>query len=225
NRIGTDATGTLSIGNISRGISMDQGATSNTIGGTAAGAGNTIAHNGDQGIAMLASTTVSNLILGNSIFDNGKVTGGLGIDLNADWVDLNDTLDGDTGPNNKQNHPVLTAAMTDGAGTANIVGWINSTASTKYRIEFFASSAVHASGCGEGQRFLGSTPTTNTDAGGNFTFAVTLAAALTAGEYVTATATKCANNPCSSLTETSEFGGAVQAVNHLVVTTTADTTT
>src|SRR5262245_14223 len=67
NRIGTDATGTLSIGNVTRGISMDQGAAGNTIGGTAAGAGNTIAHNGDQGIAMLASTTVGNLILGNAI--------------------------------------------------------------------------------------------------------------------------------------------------------------
>src|SRR5262249_28729332 len=155
--------------NVARGISMDQGSTGNTIGGTAAGAGNTIAHNGDQGIAILAAATVGNLILGNSIFDNGKVTGGLGIDLNADWVDLNDTLDGDTGPNNKQNHPVLTAAMTDGAGTANIVGSINSASGTKYRIEFFASSAVHASGYGEGQRFLGSTTTTNTDAGGNFT--------------------------------------------------------
>src|SRR5262249_1504145 len=112
NLIGTDSTGAVSIGNTSKGISLDLGAASNTIGGTAAGNGNTIAHNGDHGLAIGGAATVGNAILGNSIFDNGKISGALGIDLNLDWVDLNDTGDGDTGGDNKQNHPALTAAMT-----------------------------------------------------------------------------------------------------------------
>src|SRR5262249_14304909 len=44
-----------------------------------------------------------------------------------------------------------------------------------------------------------------------------------AGEFITATATVCTNGPCTTFGDTSEFSGAVQAVSHLVVTTTADT--
>src|SRR5262249_44277574 len=130
---------------------------------------------------------------------------------------------GDTGPNNKQNHPVLTAAMTNGAA-ANIAGSLSSTASTQYRIEFFASTVADPSGYGEGQRYLGSMVVT-TGAAGNAILAVTIPVVLNAGEYVTGTATVCTNGPCTTFGDTSEFGGAVQAVSHLVVTTTADTTT
>src|SRR5262249_41684373 len=89
-----------------------------------------------------------------------------------------------------------------------------------YRIEFFASAAVDPSGYGEGQRYLGST-TVTTDGSGNVIFGVILATSVTAGEYVTGTATVCANGPCTTFGDTSEFGGAVQAVNHLVVPRTA----
>src|SRR5262249_42292591 len=169
NFIGTDPTRTLLLGNSGRGISFDQGSASNTIGGMAAGAGNTIAHNGDQAIALLASNTLGNAILGNSIFDNGRSTGALGIDLNVNWVDLNDAHPDVGYPNNGQNHPVLSAAMTNGAGVATVAGSLNSRASRSYRVEFFANTTPHGSGYGEGQRYLGFTNVT-TDPSGNAVF-------------------------------------------------------
>src|SRR5262249_4894933 len=116
---------------------------------------------------------------------------------------------------NLENFPVLSAAMTNGAGSANFAGSLNSAASTTYRVEFFASAAADPSGFGEGQRFLGFANVT-TDAAGNAIIGVTLATALTAGEWAHATAPDPANN-------TSEFSAAIVAVGHLVVTTTADT--
>ena len=211
NLIGTDRTGTVAIGNLGRGVSFDQSSTTNTVGGTAPGLGNTIAYNGSNGVWMGGALTTRNAVLGNAIFANG----GLGIDLNANGVDLNDTGDGDAGSNNTQNHPVLSAAMRNGAGSVNFAGSLNGAASTLYRIEFFASSAVDPSGYGEGERYLGSTNVT-TDAAGNVVIGVTLAAAVAVSENITATATDPSNN-------TSEFGGNVKAVGFLVVTTTADT--
>jgi hypothetical protein len=225
NLIGTDSGGTLARGNGARGISLEQSSANARVGGTGAGEGNTIAHNGDQGISV-DPTSVGNAILGNKIFDNGTSTGALGIDLNVNWVDLNDTGDGDTGANNTQNHPVLSAAMTNGGGAATIAGSLNSTPNQSYRIELFANAALHASGYGEGERYLGATKVT-TDVNGNAVFGVTLApVVLNAGEFVTGTATFCTDGvPCTTYGDTSEFGGGVQAVSHLVVTTTADSTT
>src|SRR5205814_1988280 len=64
-----------------------------------------------------------------------------------------------------------------------------------------ASAAADPSGFGEGQRYLGSAAVT-TDASGNASFNLTLAAATTAGEVVSATATDAAGN-------TSEFAQAL----------------
>src|SRR5262249_41128108 len=196
------------------GVSMAWGARNNTIGGTAANAGNLIAFNIGDGIHMVdnVNSTFSNAILGNAIHSNGAQ----GIDLADDGVTPNDAApDADTGPNTLPNYPVLTAAMTTGAGSANFAGSLSSPASTAYRIEFFASAAADPSGFGEGQRYLGFTSVT-TDAAGNAIIGVTLATALTAGEVVTATATDPSNN-------TSEFSAAVTAGRRLVVTPTAAT--
>src|SRR5258705_10108593 len=64
NYIGTDVTGTLSLGNINNGVLLETGSSGNTIGGTATGAGNLISGNGDFGIAI---GTSSNVIQGNFI--------------------------------------------------------------------------------------------------------------------------------------------------------------
>ena len=65
------------LGNEIDGVIVSNNASSNTIGGTAAGAGNTIAFNVLAGVSVGSGT--GNSILSNSIFSNGK----LGIDLVA----------------------------------------------------------------------------------------------------------------------------------------------
>lgn len=77
------------------------------IGGTAAGAGNTIANNTLRGIEISSGT--GNSILGNSIYSNTN----LGIDLTGDDVNANNSGDADTGANDLQNYPVITSATTD----------------------------------------------------------------------------------------------------------------
>src|SRR5262249_57079383 len=67
NYIGTDKTGTAPLGT-AVGIRLD-GTNNNTIGGTTAGAGNTIAYNTNYGILVDSGT--GNSFLGNSIFSNG----------------------------------------------------------------------------------------------------------------------------------------------------------
>jgi len=199
NLIGTDVIGANALGNGRGGILIDNGANQTAIGGTAAGAGNIIAHNsparGEPGVSVFAST--NNSILGNSIFDNG----GLGINLGNDGITANDVGDSDSGPNNLQNFPVITG-VTSGGGMTTISGRLNSAANTTYRIEFFANDAIDSTGYGEGQTFFGAKDVT-TDASGNVSFSFTNPfSQLGAGQRVTATATD-PNN------DTSEFSGAV----------------
>ena len=73
NRIGTNAAGTGPVPNGLNGMFVDGNGT--TIGGTAAGAANIIAHNGTIGVSVVGGA--GHAIVGNSIFSNG----GLGIDL------------------------------------------------------------------------------------------------------------------------------------------------
>lgn len=201
NRIGTDASGTTALPNDVAGIFFAMPATpsrltGNTIGGTAAGEGNTIRFNGSDGIAVLGG--VGNRFLGNSI----DLNTGLGIDLGDDGVTPNDAGDADTGPNNRQNYPVLTAANV--TGTTSVTGTLNSTPARTFRIEFFSSPAVDPSGFGEGRVFLGFTNVT-TDAGGNAAIAATVPA-VAAGTVITSTATDLTTN------DTSEFSNAVAPI-------------
>ncbi len=185
NYIGTDVSGALALGN-STGVVNDNSATSNRIGGVSAGAGNLIAYNTNRGVAMVSAGDINNPILGNAIHSNGS----LAIDLGSpNGVTLNDAGDADTGSNNYQNFPVLTLAKTDGAGSVTVSGTLNSTASSYYRIEFFANTSQDSTGYGEGQRHLGYLNVA-TDASGNATLSTSLSATVAAGEYISATATK-----------------------------------
>ena len=199
NFIGTDLTGTADLGNQSDGILVNAAATSNTVGGTIAGAGNTIAFNDGIGIDMIGGTSTGNRLLGNSIHSHG----GLGIDLTGDGVTANDMNDIDTGANDLQNFPVLSAATTNGV-QVTITGTFNGAASTTFRLEFFASTAADLTGYGEGQTYLGFANIT-TDSGGNSAVNVTLTASVMAGEFISATATS------SSTGNTSEFAQSVTA--------------
>ncbi|HEX8138372.1 MAG TPA: DUF4394 domain-containing protein [Pyrinomonadaceae bacterium] len=195
NFIGTNPAGTAGIPN-SIGVLVTSNSSGNTIGGTAAGAGNRIAFNG-SGVGVDPGAT-GNSILGNSIFSQG----GLGIDLNEDSVTANDAGDLDGGGNNLQNYPILTSASSAG-GTTTITGTLNSTPSTAFRIEFFSNTAINPTGFGEGETFIGST-TVTTDASGNASFTASTGSATATGLFITATATNNTTN------DTSEFSSAAQ---------------
>jgi hypothetical protein len=67
NFIGTDASGTLAVGNLLAGIEIE-GSSNNTVGGTSPGARNVISGNGDvQGWGVVLEDSSSNEVLGNFI--------------------------------------------------------------------------------------------------------------------------------------------------------------
>ena len=114
NFIGTDVTGANALGNTGNGVVVRLGANNTSIGGTTAGAGNVISGNGSDGVSVESVT--SSAFLSNSIFSNG----GLGIDLGNDGITSNDVGDGDTGPNNLQNFPIITTAEIDASGDLSV---------------------------------------------------------------------------------------------------------
>lgn len=181
NYIGTNGGG-VSFGNAKSGIEF-QSVSDLRIGGTGAGEANTIAFNGDSGVLANGSGKIS----ANNIYSNN----GLGIDLGAnfgagDGVTLNDPNDADDGPNDKQNFPILTNAVTDVNGNTIIDATLNSRPNFEYTVEFFVSPGCDPSGYGEGQTYLGST--TVTTVGNDVSFSKTFATPLP-GKFITATAT------------------------------------
>ena len=207
NLIGTGADGVTTLGNTGRGIDV-VGAVA-IIGGTALGEGNTITGSRDEGIRVVfdAVTNVGKAtILGNSIYQNGAASGsagGLGINLyppQGDQVTPNDVGDADIGASGLQNYPVIVSATAAG----NVQGTLNSTASTTFRVEFFANAACDGSGFGEGQTFIGFRSVT-TDGSGNASFNAAFAPLPPGQQVVTSTATDPAGN-------TSEFSACQSTV-------------
>ena len=205
----------------------EPGVSFNLIGGTTAGAGNLVEFNGTAGIAVFGNPVsasgqpnIGNTIEGNSIFKNGRdyqtassaPTPLLGIDLTNnfffprdDGLTPNDSQGHGAAndPNNLQNFPVLTSAMSQG-GMTTIAGSLQSAANTTFRIEFFASDVDPLGLPAEGQQFLGFV-NVSTDPSGNASFNVTLSVAVSNGRLVTATATDPFGN-------TSEFSAGVPAI-------------
>jgi CSLREA domain-containing protein len=215
NYIGTQADGISPLGNGFHGVQLTTNASNNTIGGTGVTPGqcdgpcNTIAFNGTPGVAydgVRLSSGTGNVVQGNAIFSNEA----LGIDVDVDGVTANDPGDADTGPNNVQNFPVLSAAF---KGSTIIEGTLNSTASTVFTIELFSSGSCDASGHGEGEAFLGSTVAT-TDGSGDASFTASFPTTLPTGTSISATATDPSGN-------TSEFSQCA-TVADFTVTLTAD---
>jgi len=202
NRIGTDRTGTLPLGNGGHGIAfVCAGSPRNRV------EGNVIAWNGGDGIsdqpdyrfgvAFTAGGHQGNLIRGNSIHSNG----GLAIDLipppfpptdAPSTPTPNDPCDGDAGGNLLQNFPDLTRAEIAGGSTV-IEGVLDSAPGATYTVELFANAAADPSGFGEAETPLGTvTVTTGASCLGSFSFVHP--APLAAGSFVTATATDAAGN-------------------------------
>jgi hypothetical protein len=195
NFIGTRKDGTTGLPNSSHGIEIRETSSNNVIGGTEAGAANTIAFNGASGISIrkagVSFNSTRNRIRGNKIHSNGN----LGIDLNADQVTLDDAGDADAGPNGLQNFPNIGSVTTGAVST--IEGTLNSASSSLFTLDFYASSTCDPSGFGQGASYIGSTQA-NTDTNGNATYSAQFPGLLPTGSVVTATATDALGN-------TSEF--------------------
>ncbi|MBI2926743.1 MAG: HYR domain-containing protein [Verrucomicrobia bacterium] len=190
NLIGTDVTGEHALGNRYQGVFIAS-ASMDTI------SKNVIAFNGfagpaADGILMIDNTSLQNLISENSVFSNS----GLGIDVEPDGVTSNDLNDGDPGPNQRQNFPVLSAAV-NSAGSITVQGSLNNNPNGLFTLEFFSDVTCDPSGNGEGRWFLGAAQVA-TDASGNADFNVTFSATIPDGYVITTTTTDSANN-------TSEF--------------------
>jgi CSLREA domain-containing protein len=209
------------------GVSIADGASNNTIGGTAAGAGNVISGNGGSaGVAIgrrdpMMDTSNMNVVQGNTIAFNGgngltvglsttdTSTGNailqnaifanakLGIDLANDGVTPNSLGGPHLGHPNEFQNFPVLTSVDASGGTTTVTGTLNSAPSTTYTIQFFANAAADPSGFGQGQQFLGQSVVT-TDGSGNASFSAVLTAPLQAGRFITATATDSGNN-------TSEF--------------------
>src|SRR5262249_17045231 len=93
NYIGTDKTGTVALGNAGDGISLSN-APNNTIGGTAAGAGNVISGNGRVGVWVFGAAASGNRIQGNLIGTDktGRVALGNGLATSLPGVMLQGAL-------------------------------------------------------------------------------------------------------------------------------------
>ena len=77
NDIGTNLNGSSSLGNRGNGVTIQGGATNNTVGGTVAGARNIISGNGHFGVYITDSGTQNNMIAGNAIGTNASGTAAL----------------------------------------------------------------------------------------------------------------------------------------------------
>ena len=186
NRVGTDLAGSANFGAVQNGILLENGAAQSSI------VENTVAFSGrggvyTDGIDLLSTAGSGNLISRNTLYSNA----GQDINLGADGLDGNDSLDADIGANDLQNHPLLSSA-TLGAGTLRVLGQLDSAVSALYRIEFFADP----SGQGDARVYLGQTTVTS-DAGGRASIDALLEASLAAGATVTATATRVSSGSTS----------------------------
>lgn len=209
NKIGTDSSGALNLGNGYAGIQIlsigNVVSSNNIIGGLSPVQSNVIAFNDSPGILV---TNVSgnpsefNAILTNSIFSNG----GRGIDLSKsggfpDDVTPNDSKDLDHGANELMNFPEVTTAVSVGSKTYAVAQISNGLHNSNQRLQFYASPDCDPSGYGEGKTFLGQV-SVSTDSNGDATSGmVEFNVATSRGEVITATASNHILGPRS----TSEF--------------------
>ena len=205
NFVGTDRAATRALGNGGSGV-YAAGAVYMYVGaGGFERPGNVIAHNAGDGITVThqgSSPAVAVRVSGNSIFSNGR----LGIDLAADGVTPNDPGDADTGPNSRQNFPLITRVQAT-ALDVRVTLRLESLPGRVYRMELFASPAPDASGHGEGKRLLGAVVGITSDAAGVATHTLSFRTpAFPLGEWLTATA-----SATESGGDTSEFSPAVRS--------------
>ncbi len=178
NVIGTNTLYATGLGNAVNGVEI-YNAYDILVGGIGPNTGNTISNNGKHGVTVEfgasgggGSDPYNISILGNSMRNNTR----LGINLeniaeDANYIDPNDTLDADTGPNQLQNSPLITT-QTINTTDVTISGTLNSEANKAYRIELFATNPTFNEITDrEGNEFLGYQQIT-TNPSGDATWAI-----------------------------------------------------
>lgn len=178
NLIGTAADGVSPLGN---NIAVSVVNRDNVIGGIAPGEGNTIAFSfyGFLGLAPMTNTPVR----GNS-FHSNSTPGIFGVNTQ------NDPQDSDTGPNQRQNTPVIVSAGS-AAGATTVRGTLNSAPAQNFELDFY-SNPVCQPNLEQGRTYLGTVSAT-TDGGGLTGFIANLPA-VPVGQFITATATDADGN-------------------------------
>jgi CSLREA domain-containing protein len=196
NWVGLDAAGTV-VGNTDHGILVTVDALDNLVGGTGANDGNLVAGSGGVGILVRTNST-GNALLGNEVHGNGS----LGIDLDEDGVTANDAGDGDSGSNDLLNFPEVTSAE-DSGGTVSVTFDLDVPANPdQYRVEFFTNpSGTNGAGNYEAETFV-SAVTTPPGTGLTHSFAGS------AGDVITATATRIDTGAAYGYSSTSEISAA-----------------
>lgn len=203
NFIGTDYYGTADLGNGIHGILIADTSSENKIGGSDQKA-NVIAFNTRDGIRVQGMNADKTLITYNSIHSNGES----GINLttgDAAMFTPNDPGDNDLGPNDLMNFPVLNSASSV-PGLLTMNGQIvDGLPNTNFMIHFYANDICDTpSNHGEGKNYVGSTSQL-TDGSGNVSFSANMASGVSAGQFITSTATSGA--------KTSEFSGCVEVAD------------
>jgi uncharacterized repeat protein (TIGR01451 family) len=187
NFIGVDADGTTQLRNGFNGVSIASSGASVS--------GNTIAHNGSDGVLVVGVGHAGNSIRRNSIFSNrgrGIALGTLG------GTSPNDPRDADSGyANNMQNHPVLTSAVWN-AGTLTVGGNLNSNPGTSFDIDLYSNPSCDIGRFGQGEVWRHTIQVT-TDANGDAAINTTVAYPGTG--FITATATNRTTGDTSEFSE------------------------
>lgn len=147
--------------------------------GSAAAASGGAGYSDDNGVTILQAS--GNDLDANEFRDNE----GLAIDLAADGVTENDPGDLDSGPNGRQNFPVITAAIAQ--APFRVEGSLDSASGIVHRLDFFENTTCDPSGNGEGGRYLGAAEIVIH--AGPSDFVEFFDPAVAPGNFVTATAT------------------------------------
>ena len=177
NTVGTDAAGTLGLGNGGAGIRF-QVATASRAQQYDVVWGNTITSNAGAGIAVTGNGFAS--LQNNLTYRNA----GLGIDLGDDGVTPNHAGGAIAGPNGLVNYPVLTSAVS-GSDRTIVYGTLDTAPGVNAAIQFYATSAPDPSGHGGATRVVGQI-IVGLDTRGHAAFRATLPAAVPAGQFITA---------------------------------------
>ena len=126
NMIGTDPAGTIAMPNSGPGVLITGGATNNTIGGTASGAGNVIAFNASSGVVVgdgATDASTGNVIVNDSIQAN--TGGGIDNDSSGLLTISGSTIAGNSTTGNGggiYNNSFATLVITSSTITGNAVG-------------------------------------------------------------------------------------------------------